>query len=62
VEQEIRSTIDRKLSKSERAEETRRADMIYRKLDKPECRANTREITLSGILNKPENITLTDND
>lgn len=61
MEQGIGSTIGRKLSKSERAEETGRGDMTHRKIIKPQCRANTREITLCGILNKPENIKLTDN-
>jgi hypothetical protein len=46
MEQGIGSTTGSKLNKSERAEETKRGNIIYRKLIKPECRANTREITL----------------
>jgi hypothetical protein len=42
VEQGIENKTGRKLNKSERAEETRRGDIIYRKLIKPECRASTR--------------------
>jgi hypothetical protein len=61
VEQGITTTIGVKINKSESAEETGRGNIFFWELFKLECRTDSRDVPLCGILNRSENITLMDN-